>query len=337
MEDTYEGILLGIDKALAVSAHQILTWLTLCERPLRVKEAVEILSIERYEFHAELRLQDAQDVLNICPNVIKAMPSSKDTNNLDTATLSLAHDSIRDFLLSDRILSSRSASYHIAPAAQTDLVRMCFAYLKHLSKASSVGKTTVTRYPFADYAARYWYAHAKKAEENPDEQNVENYLRALDDFTSHRNIFANSIRLSDPDQSWKLNLEKSEDVIAEPLYYMALTGLKLAVSFLISSKGANVNSRNEYSSAISALGAASREGHDAIVEMLLRHGGLNQNKQATGGENQALRAASQRGHEKVVRLLLEQGAEVNAQGGRYGNALQAASRFGHEKIVELLR
>jgi ankyrin repeat protein len=42
------------------------------------------------------------------------------------------------------------------------------------------------------------------------------------------------------------------------------------------------------------------------------------------------------GHEEVVRLLLDKGAEVNAQGGRYGNALQAASDRGHEEVVKML-
>ena len=37
-----------------------------------------------------------------------------------------------------------------------------------------------------------------------------------------------------------------------------------------------------------------------------------------------------------MQLLLDNGAEVNAQGGEYGNALQAASCGGHEKIVQLL-
>ena len=42
------------------------------------------------------------------------------------------------------------------------------------------------------------------------------------------------------------------------------------------------------------------------------------------------------GHDKIVQLLLEKGAEVNAQGGHYGNALQAACSGGHDKIVQLL-
>ena len=37
-----------------------------------------------------------------------------------------------------------------------------------------------------------------------------------------------------------------------------------------------------------------------------------------------LQAASYEGHEKVVELLLSKEADVNAQGGKYGTALQAA-------------
>jgi hypothetical protein len=38
----------------------------------------------------------------------------------------------------------------------------------------------------------------------------------------------------------------------------------------------------------------------------------------------------------ITKLLLDQGADVNAQGGRYGNALQAASAGGHEQVVKTL-
>jgi hypothetical protein len=35
-----------------------------------------------------------------------------------------------------------------------------------------------------------------------------------------------------------------------------------------------------------------------------------------------------------MRLLVKNGAEVNLQGGYYGNALQAASFEGHEEVVQ---
>jgi hypothetical protein len=35
-------------------------------------------------------------------------------------------------------------------------------------------------------------------------------------------------------------------------------------------------------------------------------------------------------------MLLDKDADVNAQGGEYGNALQAASAGGHEQVVKTL-
>ena len=42
------------------------------------------------------------------------------------------------------------------------------------------------------------------------------------------------------------------------------------------------------------------------------------------------------GHKEVAKMLLEKGADVNAQGGRYGNALQIASSRGYEQVVKIL-
>ncbi|KAF4461456.1 hypothetical protein FALBO_11750 [Fusarium albosuccineum] len=58
---------------------------------------------------------------------------------------------------------------------------------------------------------------------------------------------------------------------------------------------------------------------------------------AQGGDyGNALQAASFMGHQGIVQLLLDRGADINAEGGRYGNALQAASSEGHQEVVQLL-
>jgi ankyrin repeat protein len=75
-------------------------------------------------------------------------------------------------------------------------------------------------------------------------------------------------------------------------------------------------------------------GLQKTVELLLEK---NADVNEQGGEyGNALQAASSRGHELVVKRLLEKNADVNAQGGSYRNALQAASHGGHEQVVKLL-
>lgn len=58
---------------------------------------------------------------------------------------------------------------------------------------------------------------------------------------------------------------------------------------------------------------------------------------AQGGEyGNALQAASYNGRTEVVKMLLDTKADVNSQGGAYGNALQAASVNGSAEMVKIL-
>jgi hypothetical protein len=83
-----------------------------------------------------------------------------------------------------------------------------------------------------------------------------------------------------------------------------------------------------------ALYYASFGGLVKAVQYILSEGA---DVNAQGGYyGNALQAASLRGYKKIVELLLKEGADVNTQGGYYGSALQAASARGHKKIVELL-
>jgi ankyrin repeat protein len=76
------------------------------------------------------------------------------------------------------------------------------------------------------------------------------------------------------------------------------------------------------------------EDSEKVVEILLENGA---DVNAQGGYyGNALQAASHIGNEKVVKMLLQYGANVNVQGGYYGNALQAASYLGNEKVVKML-
>jgi hypothetical protein len=72
----------------------------------------------------------------------------------------------------------------------------------------------------------------------------------------------------------------------------------------------------------------------AMVAMLLDRGA---EVNAQGGEyGNALQAASRGGFMEVVAMLLDRGANVNAQGGIWGNALQAALTTGSTEVVTML-
>ncbi|KAJ7693718.1 ankyrin repeat domain-containing protein [Mycena olivaceomarginata] len=82
------------------------------------------------------------------------------------------------------------------------------------------------------------------------------------------------------------------------------------------------------------LTVAAYYGHQKICQLLLNKGA---DVNAQGGRyGNALWAAVSQGHDKIVLVLLDKGADVNAQQGEYGNALQAAASGGHDKIVQVL-
>ncbi|KAF2678030.1 ankyrin [Lentithecium fluviatile CBS 122367] len=99
------------------------------------------------------------------------------------------------------------------------------------------------------------------------------------------------------------------------------------------------NYSQEYPKDSVGLHLAARFGLSIVSETLLpsqeRETAIALKKRNSYGEA-VLYIAVEHGHQRMVKLLLDAGADVNAQGGFYGNALQAASEGGHEQVVKLL-
>ncbi|KAF1961004.1 ankyrin [Byssothecium circinans] len=123
------------------------------------------------------------------------------------------------------------------------------------------------------------------------------------------------------------------------LHLAARFGLSVTLEDMLPSQGEEraiaLQKKDSYSQTLLYL--AAENGYCGTTELLLDKGA---DVNAEGGRyGNALQAASEGGHEATVKLLLDKGADgadVNAQGGHYGNALQAASSGGHEAIVKLL-
>ncbi|KAJ4378694.1 hypothetical protein N0V86_005565 [Didymella sp. IMI 355093] len=122
---------------------------------------------------------------------------------------------------------------------------------------------------------------------------------------------------------------------ATPLHELAHFGLTTVAEQVISAQKPItniVNAKNNRGD--TSLSLAAKQGHHEMVKMLL---GNKADVNAQGGDyGNALHAASLGGHEQVVKLLLDNKANINAQGGHYRNALYAASLRGHKQVVKLL-
>ncbi|KAH7359929.1 hypothetical protein BKA66DRAFT_562105 [Pyrenochaeta sp. MPI-SDFR-AT-0127] len=333
LDKTYDHILSAINEEDSEYAIRILSWLAFSLRPLTVDEVAEVIAIDVTRdpaFNREEVLEDPLDALDICSSLVT---TSTDNNNgsLKPArqVVVLAHYSIKEYLVSDRIQKGHAARYSMQAAVCHSLIaRACLDYLGQFQMTEPMPVGTLRKSKLAQYSADFWMSHAQRAGDRVTETS-----RAVLHLMSRDNAaYLNWIRIHDPDVTYfEQDFQRKLESTPTPLYYAALFGLEEAVKLLLE-YGADVNAQGgRYSS---ALQAASANGYEAVVELLLEKG-ADINAQGKFFSN-ALQVASAEGHEVVVELLLEKGADINAQGGIYDTALQAASSRGHEVVVELL-
>ena len=298
LDETYIQILSNIDEEHRGYASKILHWLAYSARPLELQEVAEVIAIDSQEsprFDPEDRLVEPRDILKICSSLVSLEePVATDTRSgRNHMMVQLAHFSVKEFLISDRISQRDLECFSIRELSANALIcNDCLAYLLEFDRVSSLTMQLLTGFPLARYAAEYWTRHAYLVEKS----DANDISLGMELFLSKGDGFLNWIRLHDPDFSWESSdLKRQSNSIRPPLYYASQSGLGRSVQMLLD-KGADVN--------------------------------------AQGGDyGNALQAASSGGHKTVVQMLLDKGAEVNAQGGDYGNALHAASSGGYETVV----
>ncbi|CAG8977987.1 hypothetical protein HYALB_00001869, partial [Hymenoscyphus albidus] len=292
LEETYERILLRIDERDREAALKLLRWVCFASRPITLKEATEVLAINADEqlcYDPDLKPIDPQDIMFLCSTLltkatirgnsgIRAYEGGYYSNHVDTQLIRLAHLSVKDYLISDRIKSSRLSFFALdTQLANTTIARSCLFYLlqpslepNHRDKVDL--RHRLNKWPLYNYAANFWPFHVKESAHEDLEHST---WKLLNQFLSTRNTSNGGHYLG-----WIIYLTPgiSTELAkrTHPIYYAASFGIKSLVRhFIITDPDLDINS--------------------------------------TGGrfDSTALQVAVYRKHPEVVKLLLETKADPN--------------------------
>ncbi len=278
------------------------------------------------------------DILRLCRNLV--------VFDSEQQSFRFAHQSVREYLL-------KQGQYTAAEQHTLATGRCLDVYLTEWLEGSVARKMEEQNEVFKHYAEVYWPVHYKHVEDCASselEKKVSRFTGKIQGTSLPYVEWISDIRrISETTgNGWGVNRRlglSDDDRLGFRMLFAASqpdTILAAASAFGITSllKGHEVASTDwnqcqklKYAS-YSLLSIAAIEGHDQLMQLLLGYG-ADVNTQG-GFYGNALQAASCRGNDQTVQILLEKGANVNAQGGFYGNALQAASCYGNNQTVQIL-
>jgi len=332
LDQTYERILTNIREEDCVYAMRILQWLTFSARPLSVQEVAHVAAIDSERdpaFDRDEVLVDPLEVLEICSSLVTITNKAEDDQVPTQRIVTLAHYSVQEYLVSDRIKNGPAEQYSMQEVkCHKAIAKGSLGYLNQFQFRTSISERFLTQFALAHYSAEFWMKHLHKT--GDEMEDVSQLAMGL--FSAENPAYLTWVRLGNPNaRFWAPGFGQNPEKVAEPLYYGALLGSSTITTLLLD-RGVDVNaSGGQFGN---ALQAASAGGHKTVVNLLI-HAGAEVN--ASGGQfGNALEAASAGGHDHVARALLSAGALVDMQGGIHGNALHAALVGGHEAVVQLL-
>jgi hypothetical protein len=333
LDETYERILKGINKAQIDNAHRLLQCLTVAVRPLLVEELAELLAFDFQASSAggiptlkeELRWDnDEEAVLSTCSSLITIVPRD------DSRVVQFSHFSVKEFLTSSRLARSSHGDisrFHIdLEPAHTIMAQACLATLLQLDEHAR--KIYLKASPLVEYAARHWVDHAQF-------DKVSSRVRdGMDDlFDSSKPHFATWLKVHNIDKGWFPFSETPKSPgVGSPLYYAAFCGFYGPAERLIMTNPEQVNARGGQN--LFPLPAALYKRHFHVANLLYRHGaGVNVQGHT---EYTPLHVASLSGQVDIMRWLLDHGADANVRSRYRFTPLYRAAFAMHLEAVQVL-
>ena len=370
LDETYERTLTGVEKRSRKDALVLLRWLAYARSPPSLGELVEARIIDPAEdgsVDVDDRggIEDALEILSGLAIVETASRNGAEDTKTSKRPLSdrdgidckiesfqhfdkdskvkLAHFSLKDYLVSDRIVNGEAAEYALDEGhAHAFLGQSCFKYILHCYHNSTfLHPHNDVDYPLCKYAMRFGISHQRRAEELFDNQHDAGQLQIQ---VLNNNIaivkklwpsmaFGKLVR--SPDSSDRSILWRQD---VPPLHLASLLALSKSAGILLATnpefdidQGAVVSLLLMPGRSQSALHCAVYSNSVATVDLLLDKG-ANVEAGANSENGTPLYLASSLGNLPIVERLISWRANVNAKGGPCGQPLQAACGWGHVDV-----
>jgi hypothetical protein len=232
---------------------------------------------------------DPQDILRYCGGLVTI-------DNDDDGRIGLAHFSVKEFLLSDRIKESEAAGFRAGdPEIEKELTAVCVSYISMtdfkegqcLTKKRLLSR--LSKFHFLNYAANFWVEHYRLQQTDHEDlfesiynlfHNPElcgNFLawRQIEEY--QRDLFYE--RYNNPRQDqWGRDMEQEINLLEQhtPLCYAAQLGLKKLVHVLVE-EGDDLNAKSVGAFEYPVLAAAFGDAHNWDIVRILVDAGADIN------------------------------------------------------------
>jgi hypothetical protein len=322
LDETYDRIFSQVQEDDRPLVRRALQWLIACMRPLTLLELAEAVTIDPHinAFEPDERLIDPNELLDMCGSLVQS--SSEDQ------VVSLAHYSVKEYLISSRLAAKESnlSFFAVTESGCSNFVATSLlVYIFHLG-SQAYGPTSPAQvvdlmesdYPLYDYARYLWRSHC-----------------SYGNFKSGQGWFRQffTATLDSQPTSWiaavneKMALSNLRFINPSPSSFIRNAAEFLLLSFIEEEMRQNNQSvQNEESAtltqAIAMLGLGSTPTPRTDI-VLWTH----------------LTAASQCGFQEVVQYLLGRGFSDDAEASRFNHfysPLSLAAKVGYKRIVRLL-
>lgn len=319
LDETYSRILCSIPEESIDDVLKMLQWLVYSQRPLSVMELAEVVAINTNGdpwVDADARFPEPSDVFTILSSLVT---TEDDASKLKTQRVRFAHFSVKEYLVSDRILLSKAAGKFAIrdTTARKYLAEATCAYLLHLADCDDERELSECQvdYPLLIYVSSKWVQHLLLLgkDEIPRELLMRLLLRIELPRTVYIDILVKLSRVVSRDMLNEIMDDGDDDevLVKRVLQRQLARVFKKVAKSRILIRSVLVGNNGD-APVCHPLGFAAWAGDLELVQELLKNGhDINvQVRQYGGTLNAALEGFAD---EDLLQLLLANGSDVNAR------------------------